>query len=67
MTKYYCQNCGKEINRLERIIIKIVDPNLGSLSEHHTIRKAQVGKKCCLKIIDKYMKKMDKKISFSEV
>jgi hypothetical protein len=67
MTKYYCQNCGKKIRIYERRIITIINPNYGTLSKNHTIAKAQVGKECCLKIIDEHMKKMNKKLPFKQV
>ncbi len=61
-SRYFCQNCRKEISRNERRIIRLENPN--AIYGKKTLKRAQVCTKCA-KITEKYLAKMEKRLGWT--
>ena len=61
-SRYFCQNCRKEISREERLIIRLEDPN--RIAGERTVKRIQVCRKCS-KITEDYLAKLEKRLGWT--
>lgn len=54
--RYFCQNCRREIQRKDRLVLRLEDPN-AMFGQPRTIERAQVCRKCS-ETTKKYFKTM---------
>lgn len=55
-TRYFCQNCRREIQRKDRLVLKLEDPN-ATFGQPRTVERAQVCRKCA-QVTIRYFKGM---------
>lgn len=61
-SRYFCQNCRKEVTKDNRVVIRMEDPNTQYGTK--TLKRIQLCKKC-VKKIDNYMERIGGRLAWT--